>query len=65
MSYVSPSSTTYATSTVMRAVSVYFEGRRARRARQQSANALNALDAMTLKDIPISRSEIQSVVFDI
>ncbi|MEP1209263.1 MAG: DUF1127 domain-containing protein [Rhizobiaceae bacterium] len=65
MSYVSPSSTTYATSTVMRAVSHYFENRRIRRARQRSVNALNGLDAMTLKDISIKRSEIQSVVFDI
>ena len=65
MSYVSPSSTAHATNFVMRAVSNYVANSRARRARHQAIHSLNNLDPMVLKDIALSRSEINSVVFDV
>ena len=65
MSYVSPSSTAHAANFVMRAVSNYVANSRARRARHQAIHSLNNLDPMVLKDIALSRSEINSVVFDV
>ena len=65
MSYVSTSSTVHATNFVMRAVSNYVANSRARRVRQQAIHCLNNLDPMVLKDIALSRSEINSVVFDV
>jgi len=65
MSYVSPSSSVYATNFVMRAVSNYFGNSKSRRARHQAVHSLNNLDPMVLKDVAISRSEVQSVVYDV
>ena len=65
MSYVSPSSSVYATNFVMRAVSNYFGNSRSRRARYQAVHSLNNLDPMVMKDIAVSRAEIHSVVYDI
>lgn len=65
MSTVSPSSSVNTTNFVMRAVSNYFGNSRARRARYQALHSLNNLDPMVMKDIAISRSEIDSVVYNI
>ncbi|NKB50720.1 MAG: DUF1127 domain-containing protein [Rhizobiaceae bacterium] len=65
MSYVSPASSVNATNFVMHAVSDFFGNRKARRARLQAVHALNNLDPMALKDIALSRPEIQAVVFNV
>ncbi len=65
MSYVSPASSVNTRNFIVHAVSDFFGNRKARRARLQSVHALNNLDPMALKDIAISRSEIQSVVYNV
>lgn len=65
MTYLTPTITVSALSFVERFVSDFFENRRVRLAEQKTVFALGNLDSSILKDIAISRSEINSVVYSV
>ncbi len=64
MTYLTPTVTVHALSFVERIVTDFFDNRKKRLAEQQTVYSLGSLDGSILKDIAISRSEINSVVYN-